>query len=132
MKRFGFLTISLFIIMTVASETAIKNSAPFSFPTSVGVTWKTSSSGKDLSFVSQTHYAVRTVVELSWSVPGKMEKGSIFVFNLAGSKMKTFPLCSREGSVQWDVASGKKIAKGIYFARLACGSYQKNVKIIIN
>jgi hypothetical protein len=132
MKLFALLTITSLLIVPVFAETAVKSSAPFSFPTVVGVAWKVSSSGKDLSFVGHTRFSGRKIVELSWSMPGTMEKGSISIFNLAGATIKTFPVGSREGSVLWDAGSGKKAAKGIYFAKLTCGNYKKNVKIIIN
>jgi hypothetical protein len=124
--------IMLFAIGAIASETVTKNSAVFSFPTTVGVVWKNSTNGKDPSFVSQTHYAGKKVVELSWFLSGQSDKGYISVFNLAGSRIKTFRITSREGSVQWDATSGTRIAKGIYFAKLVCGTFTKNLRIILN
>ena len=131
MKSIAILMLFLCVIGAKASETVIKSSEPFSFPTTVGVTWKISSTGKDLSFVSQTRYAGRKFVEFSWTVPGTTEKGSISVFNVAGLKLKTFPVASREGSVRWDVMADKRAGSGIYFAKLVCGSYKKNIKIAI-
>lgn len=119
-------------ISPFAAETVTKNSAPFSFPLTVGVAWKQSFQGKNISFASQSSLRGRKIIEFSWSLSGKIEKGNISVFNLAGARIKSFPVSSREGSVQWDVASGKKAARGVYFATLVCGSYQKSLKIIIN
>ncbi|MGB7568043.1 MAG: hypothetical protein WBM07_09295 [Chitinivibrionales bacterium] len=131
MKPIAILVLFLCVIGAKASETVVKSSVPFSFPTVVGVTWKISSNGKDLSFVSQTRYSGKKFVEFSWSVPGATEKGSISIFNVAGLKIKTFPVASREGSVRWDVLADKKIGIGIYFAKLVCGVYKKNIKIAV-
>jgi flagellar hook assembly protein FlgD len=114
-----------------ASEVVVKSSAPFSFPTTVGVAWKVSLAGKDLSFVSQTRSFGRKTVEFSWAIPGAAEKGFISVFNVKGAKLKTFSLASREGTVQWDVAVDKRVGNGIYFAKLVYGAYKKNIKIAI-
>jgi flagellar hook assembly protein FlgD len=114
-----------------ASEVVVKSSVPFSFPTTVGVAWKVSSAGKDLSFVSKTRSVGRKTVEFSWSVPGTVENGFISVFNVRGVKVKSFSLASREGTVQWDVSTDKRIGNGIYFAKLVCGAYKKNIKIAI-
>jgi hypothetical protein len=132
MKQFVLLMITLCAIAPFASETVTKSSTPFSFPLTVGVAWKQSFQGKNISFFSQSPLRGRKVVEFSWSLSGDIEKGDISVFNLAGARIKSFPISSRNGSVQWEVASGKKAARGIYFAKLACGSYQKSLKIIIN
>jgi hypothetical protein len=114
-----------------ASEVVFKNSVPFSFPMAVGVTWKVSSGGKDLSFVSQMRSFGRKVVEFSWSIPGAEENGSISVFSVRGVKIKSFPLISREGKLQWDVLADKRVGNGIYFAKLVCGAYKKNIKVAV-
>jgi flagellar hook assembly protein FlgD len=132
MKHFILLIVTLCASFPFASETVTKSSAAFSFPLTVGVSWKQSFQGKNISFASQSSLRGRKVVEFSWSLSNANENGNISVFNLAGARVKSFPVSSRNGSVQWDVASGKKAAKGVYFAKLTCGTYQKSLKIIIN
>jgi hypothetical protein len=60
-----------------------------------------------------------------------VKKGSISVYNIAGMKLATFPVSSSEGSVQWKGAADKKAGNGIYFAKLTCGSFKKNLKIAV-
>jgi hypothetical protein len=132
MKQFVLLIIAMCTIALFASETVTKSSAPFAFPLTVGVAWKQTFQGKNISFASQSSLRGRKVVEFSWSLSGNNEKGDISVFNLAGARVKSFSVSSRNGNVQWDVASGKKAAKGVYFAKLTCGTFQKSLKIIIN
>jgi hypothetical protein len=132
MKPIVFLILAVCSIGAIAAETVVKSSALFSFPLTVGVNWKQSFQGKNISFASQSSLRGRKVVEFSWSLSSAMEKGDISVFNLAGARVKSFPVSSRNGSVQWDVATGKKAAKGVYFVKLTCGTYQKSLKIIIN
>ena len=131
MKPFIML-VAICAIGAIAAETVVKSSAPFSFPLTVGTIRNQSFQGKNPLFVSQIPNRGRKIVEFSWSLSGGNEKGDISIFNLAGSRIKSFPVSSREGSVQWDVASGKKAAGGVYFAKLTCGTYQKSLKIIIN
>jgi hypothetical protein len=121
----------LFPFSLFAAETVIKNSAPFSFPLTVGVKWKQSPQGKEASFVSRSHCMGRKVVEFSWSLPGKTEKGTISIFTIAGSRIKTFSVNAPEGSIRWEISTDKKVAKGIYFARLTYGKNTKNLKFFV-
>jgi hypothetical protein len=131
MTRKPFLAIILVSMGLFASETVVKSSAPFSFPTTVGITTAPSQFQKGLSFNANVHCAGNKSVLLSWSLPGVPEKGTISIFSLSGSKIQTYSVNSRTGSVQWKLASDKKIAKGIYFARIMSGTYSKNIKLAI-
>lgn len=121
----------LFSFSLFAAETVVKNSVPFSFPMTVGVRWNSLSKGKMASFIPIFHYAGNRNIELSWSLPGKVENGSISIFTLTGARIKTFPVASQEGSVVWNISADTKVANGIYFARLSNGAYKKNLKLFV-
>jgi hypothetical protein len=131
MKQFTMIMV-FFAFGVIASEIVTKSSAPFSFPTTVGVVWKNTVNENNASFISQTRRSGKNIVEFLWSFSSKVDKGNISVFNLSGSRIKMFSVSSREGSVQWDIYAGKKIAQGIYFAKLTCGNFKKDLRIIIN
>ena len=129
MKGFCLLLMAA-LAVSLSAETVVKVSAPFAFPIAVGVTGDRSLQSTKVSFTCRTGFAGRSVIEFSWSLPGKAEKGSISVFNIAGSHIKTFSMTSQHGSVRWDFSADKKLAKGIYIATLSYGIYKQNLKIV--
>jgi hypothetical protein len=129
MKGFCLLLMAAFSVNLYA-ETVTKISAPFAFPTTSGVTGDRSFQSTKASFTCRTGFAGRSMIEFSWSLPGKAEKGSISVFTIAGSHIKTFSMTSQCGSVRWDLSASKKLARGIYIATLSYGIHKQNLKIV--
>jgi len=129
MKSFCLLLMAA-LSVSLFAETVVKNSAPFAFPITVGVTGDHSLQSTKASFTCRTIFAGRSVIEFSWSLPGKAEKGSIYIFTIAGSHIKTLSLPSQHGIVRWDISADKKLAKGIYIAKLSYGIYKQNLKIV--
>jgi hypothetical protein len=115
-------------VSVFASETVVKNSSQFNFPLTVGISASNPLLTRDVSFNS---IIGSKTIELSWSLPFKAYKANISIFNLAGVRIKTYPLSSPEGSVQWNLSGKNKPASGIYFARLSSGTYNKSLKIVI-
>jgi hypothetical protein len=115
-----------------APETITKLSAPFSFPSTVGVAYRGSLPASGASFLYNTRITGKKVVELSWSLPGRANNGVISIFTVSGSKIKTFAITSQTGIVQWDISESKKVSKGVYFASMSFGSGKKNLKLVIN
>ncbi len=128
-------SLCLFLVAALSvglfAETVVKNSVPFAFPTIVGVAGDHSLQSSKVSFACRTIVAGRSAIEFSWSLPGKAEKGSISVFTIAGSHIKTFSMTSQRGSIRWDISADKKLARGIYIAALSYGIYKQNLKIVL-
>ena len=116
----------------LSAETVVKNSAPFQFPTAVGVKGAISVQSRDISLSYKVHSGNQAVIGLSWSLPDKTPKGSITIFTLAGTKIKTFSITAQQGEVNWDISSGTKPANGVYLTTLTCGTYKKNLQILLS
>jgi len=129
MKSFCLLLMTV-LSVSLFAETVVKNSAPFAFPITVGVRGDHSLQSTKVSFTCRTIFAGRSVIEFSWSLPGKAGKGSISVFTIAGSRIKTFSMASQHGIVRWDISADKKLARGIYIATLSYGIHKQNLKIV--
>ena len=125
------LVVALALSGALFATTTVKNSAPFSFPTVVGV--KGGQHLQDITEVFAGGYnpAGGRTVTLSWSLPVKAERGSISIFNITGSKIRTFPIGSSRGYVVWDLSGEKRVGNGIYFATLSYGSCKKNLQLVI-
>jgi hypothetical protein len=138
MKSQGTLvSAALAVIMSAAicfsePETITKLSAAFSFPTTVGIAGNRSSLCAPASFLYNTQMNGKKLVSLSWSLPGAAKTGTISIFTVSGSKIKTFSITSPEGRVEWNVTEGKKVGKGVYFAAISYGTSKKNLKLVIN
>lgn len=115
-----------------APETVVKMSAPFSFPATVGVLGGRMFRSSDAMFVCNTRLTGKKIVELSWSLPASAKYGTISIFTVSGSKIKTFSIGSPAGAVEWDITESKKIGKGVYFASISYGMSKKNLKLVIN
>jgi hypothetical protein len=115
-----------------APETITKLSAPFSFPTTVGISGSRSFQTTSAAFVSTIHTNGKKTVELSWSLPATAKNGTISIFSVTGSKVKFFSISSHEGKVEWDITGSKKVGKGVYFASITYGLSKKNLKLVIN
>ena len=129
MKGFCLLLMAA-LSVSLSAETVVKISAPFAFPTAVGVSGDRSLQSTKAAFACRTVFTGRSIIEFSWSIPGKAANGSISVFTIAGAHVKTFSMASQHGSVRWDLSSGKKLARGIYIATLSYGIYKQNLKIV--
>jgi hypothetical protein len=129
--------ISLLLLMAVfiagvSGETVSKNSAAFQFPTTVGVKGGFSIQSSDLSFSYKLHSGNRAVLRLAWSLPDKAQKGTISIFTVAGTKIRTFSITEQHGEVSWDISAGKKPANGVYLATMTCGTYKTNLQILLS
>ncbi len=121
----GALTAGLF------AETVVKNSAPFSFPTTTGILNGYLLQNKEAVFVGNVNLSGRKIITLSWSLPVKAGGGGIIsIFNLSGAKIKSFQISSPQGYVNWDISGVRRSANGIYFATLSYGSIKKNLKLM--
>jgi hypothetical protein len=127
-----FLVLMAVFSVSLYAETVSKLSAPFQFPTAVGVISGHSMQSKDVSFSYHLHSGNRSVIGLSWALPEKAEKGSISVFSLSGTKIKTIPISGNHARVNWDISGSTKLANGVYLATLTSGSYKKNLQILIS
>jgi len=115
-----------------APETVVKMSAPFSFPATVGVLGGRMFQSSHAIFVCTSRLTGRNIVELSWSLPPSAKYGTISIFTVSGSKIKTFSIGSPSGAVEWDITESKKIGKGVYFASISYGMSKRNLKLVIN
>jgi hypothetical protein len=131
MKRF-FLLLTAAFAVGVCGETVVKNSAAFAFPATVGAIRASSFQNRDVLFSYSAHSGSRGVFGLSWSLPVKAEKGSIAVYTLTGTKVKTFLIREQQGSVIWDITSGKRLVSGVYIATLTSGTCKKNLQILLS
>ena len=129
MKGFCLLLMAA-LSVSLYAETVTKISAPFAFPTTVGVSGDRTFQSTMASFACRTGFAGRSMIEFSWSLPGKAEQGSISVFTISGSRIKTFPMNAQCGIVRWNMSAGKKLARGIYIATLSYGTHKQNLKIV--
>jgi hypothetical protein len=127
-----FLILMAVFFAGVSAETVSKNSAPFPFPTTVGAKGFVSFQNKDISFSFKVHSGNRTIIGLSWSLPEKTQKGTISIFTLAGTKIKTFSITGQQGNVNWDLSPGTKLANGVYLATMTSGTYKKNLQILLS
>lgn len=114
----------------ISSETIVKNSSPFSFPLTVGVIKNMQPVAGHASFISACRGACGKFIELSWSLAGIQEKGTITVFSLNGATIRSFPINLSSGSIRWNIADGR-LAKGIYLVKLSSASVNKNHKLMI-
>jgi hypothetical protein len=130
MKSHGFI-IALLLSQCLYAETTVKNSAPFSFPTTVGVmTAGSLVSASEATFTGRTHFSRANAIDFSWSLTSTAKKGSIAIFTVSGACVTTIPIASQSGSSAVDI-SGGKLAHGIYFAKLAYGSFERTVNFIV-
>jgi hypothetical protein len=130
--KYFFLVLMAGVSVSLYAETVSKLSAPFQFPTSVGVHSSHSLQCKDLSFSYTLHSGNRAIIGLSWTLPEKAERGSISIFTLSGTKIKTIPISENHAGATWDISGAAKMANGVYLATLTSGSYKKNIQILIS
>jgi hypothetical protein len=130
--KYFFLVLMAGVFVSLFADTVSKNSAPFAFPPSVGVIGSYSTQSQSFSFSYNIHSSNRTVIGLSWTLPERAEKGSISVYNLSGTKIKSFSISRNQASVNWDISGGAKPANGVYLATLTSGSHKKNLQILIS
>jgi hypothetical protein len=129
MKSCG-LIIALLFSLSLYAETTVKNSAPFSFPTAVGVGWGDHSAfGNEALFAGKTRSSGTHAIDFSWALSSKAKSGSISLFTVTGARVKTIPITSQSGSVSMDM-SGGKLSRGVYFAKLSYGTYEKTINFI--
>lgn len=114
-----------------APETIVKLSAPFSFPAGVGIS-ESPAFQNNVLFSRASQLSGKKTIELSWSLPALAKSGSISIFSVTGSKIKTYSIASPAGKVEWDITGSEKVAKGVYFATISYGPSKKNLKLVIN
>jgi len=119
------------VAASIFAETVVKNSAPFSFPSTVGILGGHLLQNKDAIFVSSANLAGKKIITLSWSLPVQAVSGSISIIALSGAKIRTFQISSPQGYVNWDISGTAKVSNGIYFATLSYGSIKKNLKLML-
>jgi hypothetical protein len=132
MKYLFLVVMAVFTVSSFAAETVFKISPQFPWPGTTGVTGGYSLQVKDFSFSYNVHFGNRAVIGLSWSLPDKASKGTISIFTLTGTKIKSFSINEPQGSVAWDISGGKKTANGLYFATLTSGTLNKNLQIFLS
>lgn len=123
-------TAALLMIGAAASETIVKNSAPFSFPLTIEAVIGQRSFPGQVRFGAFYRGMTGKSLDLSWSLPKTMSTGTISLYSLKGSVIRTFPITAASGSLRWDI-SELGLAKGIYLARLSSVTVKKNHKIVI-
>ncbi|MBN1128517.1 MAG: T9SS type A sorting domain-containing protein [Chitinispirillaceae bacterium] len=133
MRRYSLVAVSTAALLAIgafAAETVVKNSAPFSFPLTVGtVTGKQAFAGH-ASFTAAYRTAGGMFLDLSWSFSSNRHAGTITLFSLRGTIIRSFPIKAASGFIRLNI-SESRLAKGIYFARLSSGPANKNLKIVI-
>jgi hypothetical protein len=123
--------ILVFAFSCLYAETTVKSSVPFSFPTTVGLmTAGRLVSASEATFTGRTRFSSANAIDFSWTLTSTAKKGSIVIFAVSGASVTTIPLASQNGSIAVDI-SGGKLAHGIYFAKLAYGSFERTVKFIV-
>ncbi len=126
MLRRSILSIIVAFSLGAFADTVVKSSAAFAFPTSVSTTAWTFAQANEASFNFTKPLAGKNIVEFSWNLPKRINQGNITVFSVSGAKVKSFPITSSYGTVQW-----KTNASGIYFAQLSGGSFKKNLQVFL-
>jgi len=120
-----------FVFSCLYAEITVKSSVPFSFPTTVGLmTGGRLVSTREASFAGRTRFSGANAIDFSWSLTSTPKNGSISLFTVTGARVKTVPITSPSGNVSMDV-SGGKLARGIYFAKLAYGTFEKTINFIV-
>jgi hypothetical protein len=106
-------------------------SPPFTFPDEVGVKLPGSTPHTAMYFKYSGPASQAGVLTFTWSFPAqpKGQNGTITVYSLSGRAIKTFPVSTNAGSVFWNLSS--KSVKGVYIARIICGSARQNLKILL-
>jgi hypothetical protein len=130
--KYFFLVLMAVFSVTVFADTVSKNSAAFAFPPAVGVTSTYAAHSQNLSFTYNIHSGLRSVIGLSWTLPEMAERATVSVYNLSGTKIKSFPISMNQTSVNWDISGMAKPANGVYLATLTSGQYKKNLQILIS
>jgi hypothetical protein len=126
----SFLILAL-VFSCLYAETTVKSSVPFSFPTTVGLmTGGRLASVNEASFAGRTRFSSATAIDFSWSLTSTAKKGSFAIFTVSGACVKTIPIATQSGSIAVDI-SGGKLAHGIYFAKLAYGSFERTINFIV-
>lgn len=127
---FAVVTAALLAIGATASETIVKNSAPFSFPLTIGAVAGQRVFSGQVRFGALYRGMAGKSLDLSWSLPKARSTGTIVLYSLNGSVIRTLPITAASGSIRWNIAE-LGLAKGIYFARLSSATVKKNHKIVI-
>jgi hypothetical protein len=129
-----YLFLVLMAVFTISSfaDVVNKTSERFQFVPFTGAKGGYPVQVNDISFSYNAHYVNRSIIGLSWSLPAKASKGTISIFTLAGTKIKSFSINERQGSVAWDISGNKKVANGLYFATLKSGTLNKNLQIFLS
>jgi len=132
--KYLFLVLMALFSVNLLADTVSKNSAPFTFPPSAGAISRSSAQSQNISFSYNIHSGNRTVIGLSWTLPDAMrtEKAMVSVYNLSGTKIKTFSITRNQANVNWDISGAAKPANGVYLATLTSGQNKKNLQILIS
>lgn len=119
------------VVMIAGGQSITVESTPFTFPTEVGVKIPGSTPHTALYFKYSGPASRAGVLTLTWSFPAqpRNQKGTITVCSLLGRAVKTFPVSTNAGSVTWNVSS--QSVKGVYIARIICGSARHNLKLLL-
>jgi len=125
-----WLVLAAALFVGALAETVVKKSEAFSFPEGLGNARNAAFGTTAPSFVCKPHWA-NNALELSWSLASAGDKGTIALYNVRGSQIKIFPVTAPRGTVRWDNSMGAAPARGIYLARLSCGEYKRNLKIVL-
>jgi hypothetical protein len=128
MKRWWFIVVAALWANPFA-ETVVKSSVPFSFPFT-GINAPLPNLGGEALFSGKMHLTGKSAVSLSWSLPIKAEKGAISLFSISGALVKKIAITGHAGSVEVD-CTRYGIARGIYFATISYGGFQKTINFIV-
>ena len=133
MKSCGkiFLFILLIMAIHLGAQTITVTSAPFTFPSGVAVKIP----GNALHAASYFKYSGLSsragALTFAWSFPSQAwnQKGTIVVYSLLGRAIKAFPVSMNAGTVTWNIF--KENVRGVYIARITCGSARQNLKLLL-
>jgi hypothetical protein len=131
MNRLFFLIMAFAVWAGLFAETVVKNSAPFSFPTTVGTMVDRQLLAGDASFRGKAVCTGKSAIVFWWSLPSAAENGVISIFRVDGSRIASLAIASSRGSVHWGIAGKTQAANGIYLATLSYGTIKRDCKVIL-
>lgn len=116
----------------IFAETVVKSSPPFQFPSAAGLRSGYAIQDNGVLFSYRARFDRSATIQIAWSLPGKMEKGNISIFSLAGCRIKEFPVSANQGSLEWNLSGSARPASGVYLATLSYGACKKNMQILLS
>lgn len=130
-KQIGICVLLLSSFIFINGETVTSTSSAFSFPVPQSGIKTPLDRANNIFFTCTPNLSGSKDIKISWSLPEDASKdGKISFYNLSGRCLKTFNIKEQIGVITWKF-SERRIASGVYFAKIKCGSFNRNLKIAL-